>query len=62
MGCPGCGRPFGSVLGLDAHRRHPATPAGCRYRPGERRGAWRPGYLSRPALVIGPRDPRGVAA
>ncbi len=47
MTCPGCGRPFMSVLGMDAHRRHPAAATGCRYRPGERRGAWRPGYLVR---------------
>lgn len=62
MSCPGCSRPFLSVLGLDAHRRHPSALPGCRYRPGERRGAYRPGYLSRGGLMIAPRDRAGVAA
>lgn len=39
--CPGCGHPFVSLLGLDAHRRHLAAQPRCRYRPGERRIAYR---------------------
>lgn len=46
--CPGCSRPFDTVTGLDAHRRHPAARTGCRYRPGEHRGMYRPGYLAAP--------------
>ncbi len=48
--CPGCGRPFASYLGLDAHRRHLAARPRCRYRPGERRIAYRVGLFHRGLL------------
>ena len=55
VSCPGCGRIFDTVLGLDSHRRHPAALPGCRWREWERRGAYRPGFLGRAAIVTGPR-------
>jgi hypothetical protein len=47
MNCPGCGRVFETVGGLDTHRRHPRAGQDCRYRPGSPRLGFHPGRLVR---------------